>query len=55
MTPARRNPPTQEGTPAKAMNPVEMSARGSISIPDEVEMEERGEPLHEQPGLWIGE
>ncbi len=48
-------PPTKESTPAKTTNPAEVSASGTISTPDEVEMEEKGEPLHEQPGLQIGE
>ncbi len=48
-------PPMKKSTPAATTNPMEVPAHGSISTPDEVEMEERGEPLHEQPGLQIGE
>ncbi len=47
-------PPKRESTPTETTNPTEMPARGPISTPNEVEMEERDEPLHEQPGLQIG-
>ncbi len=48
-------PPQREGTLAKTMNPAGMPARGPTSTPDEIKMEERGEPLPKQPGLQIEE
>ncbi len=41
----------REGTPAKTTNP----ACSPTSTPNEIEMEERGEPLPKQPSLQIGE
>ncbi len=34
---------------------MEVPARDPVATPDEVEMEEKGEPLHDQPGLRVGE
>ena len=49
------DPPQREGTPTETTDPVGMPARGPTSTPNEVEMEERREPLPKQPGLQIGE
>ncbi len=59
MTLTQRNPffhlSEKEGTPTKATGATEMPASDPITTPDEVGMEEKGETLHDQPGLQIGE
>ncbi len=48
-------PHKKEDAPAGMTNPVKTPASKPVSTPDDVEMEEKGEPLHDQPGLWIEE
>ncbi len=48
-------PPKKENTLAEATNPVKTPAGKPTSTPDEVEIEEKGEPLYDQPGLQIEE
>ncbi len=47
-------PPREESTSA-APAPAGTPAREPVPVSEEVEMEERGEPLHDQPGLRMGE
>ncbi len=48
-------PPLEESTPAAPTAPAGTPAREPASVSEEVEMEEKGEPLHDQPGLQIEE
>ncbi len=48
-------PPKQKNAPAGMTNPAKTPASKPVSTPDYVEMEEKGEPLHDQPGLRIEE
>ena len=48
-------PRQQECTPAAPTAPVGTPAREPAPVSEEVEMEEKGEPLHHQPGLQIEE
>ncbi len=48
-------PPKKENTPAETTNPAKTPPCKPTSIPDDVEMEEKGEPLHDQPRLQIEE
>ncbi len=46
-------PPQEENTSAAPIAPAGTPARGPAPVSEEVEMEEKEEPLHDQPGLWI--
>ncbi len=48
-------PPKKEEVPAETLKPTTMPAGKSTSTLNDVEMEEKGEPLHDQPGLRIEE
>ncbi len=48
-------PPWEESTPAAPTAPTGTPAREPAPVSEEVEMEEKGEPLHDQPGLRIEE
>ncbi len=48
-------PPKKESTPAVTTNPTITLACEPAPASDDVEMEEKGEPLHDQPGLQIEE
>ncbi len=48
-------PPKEEDTPAVPAAPAGTPAREPAPVSGEVEMEERGEPLHDQPGLQAKE
>ncbi len=48
-------PPKKEEAPTKTLKPTTTPAGKTTSTLDDVEMEEKGEPLHEQPGLRIEE
>ncbi len=48
-------PPKEESTPAVTTATAWTPVREPALVSEEVEMEERGEPLHDQPGLWIEE
>ena len=48
-------PPQEESTPAAPTAPAGTPARETAPVSEEVEMEEKGEPLHDQPGLRIEE
>ncbi len=48
-------PPKEESTPAVTTAPAGTPAREPALVSEEVEMEERGEPLPDQPGLQIEE
>ncbi len=48
-------PPWQESTPAAPTAPAGTPAREPAPVSEEVEMEEKGEPLHHQPGLQVDE
>ena len=48
-------PPREESTPAAPPAPAGTPARELAPVSEEVEMEEKGEPLHDQPGLRIEE
>ncbi len=48
-------PPKEEDTPAAPAAPAGTPTREPAPVSEEVEMEETGEPLHDQPGLQIEE
>ncbi len=48
-------PPREENTSAAPATPAGTPAREPAPVSEEVEMEEKGEPLHGQPGLWMEE
>ncbi len=48
-------PPKKESTPAVTTIPAKTPACELAPASDDVEMEEKGEPLHDQPGLQIEE
>ncbi len=48
-------PPREENTSAAPIAPAGTPARGPAPVSEEVEMEEKGEPLHDQRGLRIEE
>ena len=48
-------PPKEESTPAVTATPARTPAREPPPVSEDVEMEEKGEPLHDQPGLRIEE
>ncbi len=48
-------PPQEESTPAALAAPAGTPAREPAPVSAEVEMEEKGEPLHDQPGLRMEE
>ncbi len=48
-------PPKKEEAPAETPNTTATSAGKPTSTPDDVEMEKKGEPLHNQPSLRIEE
>ncbi len=48
-------PLQEESTPAAPTTPAGTPAREPATVAEEVEMEERGEPLHDQPRLWMEE
>ena len=47
--------PKKENTPAETTTPAQTHACKPTCTPNDVEMEEKGEPLHGQPGLRIEE
>ncbi len=48
-------PPKQKDAPAGLTRDADTPASKPVSTPDDIEMEEKGEPLHDQPGLQIEE